>query len=152
MNLRATVRVPAVESPEPRWLTVSVTTRSGGDTRVERAGTLRDLGVAPDQDRIVVGFRRACAAKGRPAPAALHVRASSQIPLGAGLGASAAATAAGVIAANAILGLDLDDAGLAALIAEVDGRRDQADAVAAGHWVAVRSECADTPDGAAATS
>lgn len=140
MTLRATVRVPAA-SPEPRWLTVSVTARAEGETLVERAGTLRDLSVAPDADRIVVGFREACAAAGRTAPPALHVRASSQIPVGAGLGASAAATAAGAIAANALLGLDLDADALAALIQQVDGRRDQALAVAAGHWVAVRSEC-----------
>lgn len=152
MKLRATVRVPAptLSNPDPRWLTVSVTTRDDGETLVERAGTLRDLRVKPHEDRIVAGFNGACAARGRAVPVALHVRASSQIPVGKGCGASAAATAAGVIAANAILGLDLDEAGLAAVIAQVDGRPDQAEAVAAGHWVAVRSECADTPDGAAA--
>lgn len=152
MTLRATVRVPAATGADARWLTVSVTTSTGGATIVERAGTLRDLAVAPDDDRIVVGFRDACATAGRPAPAALHVRASSQIPVGAGLGASAAATAAGAIAANALLGLDLDAEALAALVARIDGRRDQADAVAAGHWVAVRSECVDAPDGAAMTT
>lgn len=152
MSLRATVRVPAAASPEPRWLTISVTTHTSGATVVERAGTLRDLAVAPENDRIVLGFLSACAAAGRPAPVALHVRASSQIPVGAGLGASAAATAAGAIAANALLGLDLDDEALAELIARVDGRRDQAEAVAAGHWVAVRSECVDAPDGAAAST
>jgi homoserine kinase len=141
MSLRATVRVPGAASPEPRWLTVSVMARTQGDTLVERAGTLRDLAVAAEDDRIVVGFRRACAVAGQTAPAALHVRASSQIPVGAGLGASAAATAAGAIAANALLGLDLNEDALAALITQVDGRRDQAVAVAAGHWVAVRSEC-----------
>ena len=141
MSLRATVRVPAAASPEPRWLTVSVAARARGDTLVERAGTLRDLAVAAEEDRIVVGVRRACAVAGHVAPAALHVRASSQIPVGAGLGASAAATAAGAIAANALLGLELNEDALAALITQVDGRRDQAVAVAAGHWVAVRSEC-----------
>jgi len=151
VTLRATVRVPAAASPEPRWLTISVTTRTSGVTIVERAGTLRDLAVAPEDDRIVVGFRSACSAAGRAGPTALHVRASSQIPVGVGLGASAAATAAGAIAANALLGLDLDSDALAKLIAQIDGRRDQADAVAAGHWVAVRSECADVPDGAAAS-
>lgn len=139
--MRATVRVPAAASPEPRWLTVSVMARTQGDTLVERAGTLRDLAVAAEEDRIVVGFREACAVAGHAAPAALHVRASSQIPVGAGLGASAAATAAGAIAANALLGLDLNEDALAALITQVDGRRDQAVAVAAGHWVAIRSEC-----------
>lgn len=144
MTLRATVRVPAVAA-DPRWLTISVTTHSDGVTVVERAGTLRDLAVAPADDRIVLGFRDACAAAGRDAPAALHIRASSQIPIGAGLGASAAATAAGAIAANALLGLDLDSAALTAITARVDGRPDQADLVVAGHSVVVRSECVDVP-------
>jgi homoserine kinase len=151
VTLRATVRVLAAGHREPKWLTVSVVARADGPTVVERAGTLRELAVTPDEDRIVVGFRGACGAAGRAAPAALHVRASSQIPVGAGLGASAAATGAGAIAANALLGLDLDVAALAALIAGIDGRPDQAEAVAAGHWVAVRSECVDAPDGAAAS-
>lgn len=142
MTLRATVRVPAAAAT-PVWLTVSVAARPAGATVVERAGTLRDLRVTPQEDRIVAGFQGACRAAGRAAPAALHVRASSQIPVGAGLGASAAATAAGAIAANALLGLDLDEAALAVVIASIDGRPDQAETVAAGHSVAVRSECVE---------
>jgi homoserine kinase len=147
VTLRALVRVPIAE----RWLIVSVAA-TGSGVRVERAGTLAALTAAPEDDRIVVGFRAACTAAGRTAPAALHVRASSQIAVGARQGASAAATLAGVVAANALLGLDLDDVKLGALVAAVDGPSHQlADAVA-GHTVVVRSECVDVPDGSPAAA
>jgi homoserine kinase len=131
-----------------QWLTVSIATVGEG-VRVERAGTLATLTVAPEDDRIVAGFRAACTAVGRVPPTALHVRASSQIAVGARQGASAAATLAGAAAANALLGLDLDDVKLGALVAAVDGPTHQlADAVA-GHTVVVRVECVDVPDGTA---
>lgn len=146
MIVRALVRVPVAE----RWLTVSVANEGTG-VRVERAGTLAALTVAAEDDRIVVGFRAACTAAGRTPPAAIHVRASSQIAVGARQGASAAATLAGAAAANALLGLDLDPVKLGALVAAVDGPTHQlADAVA-GHTVVVRSECVDVPNAAGAT-
>jgi len=155
--LRATVRVPGIariEADHPAavpidlWLTLSAIC---GDDRVaptepsvviERAGTLRRLNVGAREDRLVRGFFDACRLAGRTPPAALHLRVNSQIPLSLGLGASAAATVAGAVAANALLHLGLDDAALAGLCTAIDHDAPAVAAVLSSDYaVQLRTDC-----------
>jgi homoserine kinase len=136
----ATVRVPASTSnlgagfdcvgvALDRWLraTATVGAHAGAEPRIERAGALAALGaLAPADDLLVHGFAHACAAAGRPVPAGVAIRADSDIPVGRGLGSSAAALAAGALLADALLGLGRDRAGVAALCADVEGHPDNA--------------------------
>ena len=111
-----------------RWL--SVTARLdptfAADAQITRAGTLADLGVAPADDRILIGFRAACAYAGRIAPRGLFVRATSTIPVARGLGSSAAAAVAGALVANGLLDLGLDDGAILAIAADIEGHPDNA--------------------------
>lgn len=73
------------------------------DTRVYYHGeTLAALN--PDQDRLVLEVMEKCFAECGKSLPPLHVHAWSDIPLARGLGSSAAALAAGLVAGNALLG------------------------------------------------
>ncbi|HET7585238.1 MAG TPA: homoserine kinase [Gemmatimonadaceae bacterium] len=164
MTARALVRVPASTSnvgagfdcvgiAVDQWLTVSATFDVERDAPpvVERGGTIAALDVAAGVDRIVTGFRAACAYAGRDARGALAVRASSRIPVARGLGSSAAATVAGVAIANALVRLGLDHATVAAIAAQVEGHPDNvAAAVFGGATLAVWTR--DPAHAASATS
>lgn len=101
---------------------------------------------APDEDLFVIAARAvARAAKEHLSPQ--HVTQRSAIPLARGLGSSAAAIAAGVAAANAILGAPLDRRTLLRVAAEVEGHPDNvAAALYGGMTVAL-----PTDDGPIAT-
>ncbi len=68
----------------------------------------------------------------KAAPAGLHIRCTNRIPLGSGLGSSAAAVVAGLVGANALLGEPLDTPGLLRLAAEIEGHPDNAAAALMG--------------------
>jgi homoserine kinase len=99
---------------------------------IHRAGTLGGLAVPAERDRLYVGFRAACRVAGRSVPAGLTIEANSDIPIGRGLGSSAAATVAGAVAANTLLGLGLSQSELLALCAEIDGHADNVAAALCG--------------------
>ena len=136
MSRRVHVRVPASTSnigggfdcvgvAVDRWLSVAVTLDLvRDDVSITRDGTLSALDVTPDDDRIIIGFRAACRHAGRAALPGVRVRARSAIPIARGLGSSAAATVAGAAAANALLGLGLDERTIAAIASEVEGHPD----------------------------
>lgn len=136
MSARVHVRVPASSSnlgggfdcvgvAVDRWLSVAISLDAARDTiSITREGTLSELDVTPDDDRIVVGVRAACTRAGRGAPRGLRVRARSTIPIARGLGSSAAATLAGAVAANALLQLGLDDRTIAEVASTVEGHPD----------------------------
>lgn len=137
MTTRAVVRVPASTSnlgagfdcvgvAVDRWLTVTavIEPESPEPVRVVRDGTLRELAVPPDRDRIVVAFEAACRAAGRAAPHGVVLSASSDIPVSRGLGSSAAAAVAGAAAANALLRLEFDDQRLIELCSALEGHPD----------------------------
>ena len=116
----ATVRVPGSTSnlgagfdcvgmAVDRWLTARVwrdPTQPG--PRLVRGGTLQGLAVEPEQDLIWRGITAACTAARVAPPQDLVIEASSDIPVGSGLGSSAAAVVAGVAIATAVLALPLD--------------------------------------------
>ncbi len=91
----------------------------------------------PGDDLFVIGARAAAkAAKDHLGPH--HVVQRSAIPLGRGLGSSAAAIAAGVLAGNALLGEPLDRRSLLRIASEVEGHPDNvAAAIYGGMTVAL---------------
>jgi homoserine kinase len=92
--------------------------------RLVRGGTLGVIGCAPTDDLIYRGFAIACDAAGHDIPHGVVLDARSDIPVGRGLGSSAAALLAGAAAANALLDLGLTDDDIAQLCAEVEGHGD----------------------------
>ena len=93
------------------------------ETAIERRGTLAALDLEAAEDRIIQGFAAACAAAHRAAEP-LRIIAESAIPIGKGLGSSAAATVAGALAANQLLDLGLGQDQLLACCAAVEGHPD----------------------------
>ena len=91
-----------------RWLTASVTIETTGiGFSIRRRGKLSTVKVRADQDLFTRGFRAACSAGGGILPTGVAIDASSDIPVGCGLGSSAAASVAGALLANGALGLGL---------------------------------------------
>ena len=76
-----------------------------------------------DDNLFVVGARAAAKAAGATLPPQ-HVTQRSAIPVGRGLGSSAAAIVGGVVAANALLGEPLDRRSLLRVASEVEGHAD----------------------------
>ena len=117
--MTARVRVPASSSnlgsgfdcvgiAIDRWLTASVTIETNGiGFSIRRRGKLSTVKVRADQDLFTRGFRAACSAGGGILPTGVAIDASSDIPVGCGLGSSAAAIVAGALLADGALGLGL---------------------------------------------
>lgn len=109
-----------------RWLRVSarcVEDRSAPAIAIDRRGTLGGLSVPPEEDLLYRGFAAACRIGRREVPR-LTLTADSDIPVGRGLGSSAAAVVAGAAAAGALLGIELEPEALVALCAEIEGHPD----------------------------
>lgn len=104
-------------------------------------------GIPANEDNLfVLAARAAARAAGETLPAQ-HVVQRSAIPLGRGLGSSAAAIAGGVVAANTLLGGPLDRRSLLRIAAEVEGHADNVAAALYGAFtIAV-----PTPEGPVAS-
>ena len=109
-----------------RWLTASVRQANTGtaEPEFERSGTLASLNTRDSQDAIYVAFRAAVGAKKVPLPERLRFTVSSEIPVGRGLGSSAAAFVAGAALANEMLSLRLDSFGIAEVGTALEGHPD----------------------------
>jgi homoserine kinase len=123
-----------------RWLRLVAdipAERTAGIT-VEREGTLASVTCAPERDHLCSGFVSACVHAGRSVPPSVALRASSDIPVGRGLGSSAAALVAGAAAANALLQLGLSDDALISICSDLEGHPDNvAPAVRGGATLAL---------------
>ncbi|HEU4641795.1 MAG TPA: hypothetical protein VFS44_05010 [Gemmatimonadaceae bacterium] len=108
-----------------RWLTVSADLQGTRGVTIERAGTLAALDVPPWRDQLHIGFGGACWAACHVVPTNIRFAATSDIPIGRGLGASAAAVVAGVLLANAVLSLGLDEATMLSVAADIAERTDR---------------------------
>ena len=109
-----------------RWLTVSVRHPASGAAEPEfvREGTLASLNTRESQDAIYIAFRAAANAKKVAIPERLRFHARSEIPVGRGLGSSAAAFVAGAALANEMLKLGLDKFGIAEVGTALEGHPD----------------------------
>jgi homoserine kinase len=109
-----------------RWLTASVRQANTGTTEPEfvRSGTLATLTTRESQDAIYVAFRAAVGARKVPLPERLRFTVTSEIPVGRGLGSSAAAFVAGAALANEFLKLGLDAFGIAEVGTALEGHPD----------------------------
>lgn len=115
------------------WLNVDARLEGGGaGFAVSHGGTLAALDLPPDENRLVAGFTAACTAAGASLDRGVAFVAHSAIPVGRGLGSSAAATVAGALAANSLLHLGLDDGALLRICAEIEGHADNSAAALGG--------------------
>ena len=135
MNRRRLVRVPASSANlGPGFDAFAAAVGIHMTLEVEetgRFGVETDLKIARDRRNLAVrGFARLCS------PERFTFRIASQIPLSGGLGSSAAAYVAGLMAADDIVELDAD---LLALATELEGHPDNVAAALMGGFVV----CAD---------
>ena len=154
----ATVRVPASTSnlgsgfdcvglAIDRWLVASASVSEATDeasdrlndfgniplVSIERSGTLHNLPIEPVDDLLYAGFRRTCEFSGVNATQSeISFAVTSTIPVGRGLGSSAAAIVAGAMLANESLSLGLSFAELLVLAADVEGHPDNVAAALRG--------------------
>ena len=139
MTLTATVRVPATTANMGPgfdclgmaldiWNTISV---EAGATGFVISGEGRDS-LPTDADNLIYRcFKRVYDGVGKPAPS-VRIQCENEIPLGRGLGSSAAAVAGGLLAGSALSGANLTSERLLELAAEIEGHPDNAAAAIMG--------------------
>ena len=115
-----------------------------GDLTIRRAGTLLDLDEDIREDRLVLAFLAELSRRGIEAPGGMLLAASS-IPVGRGLGSSAAATVAGIALAAAACGDTLDREAALAAATRVEGHPDNSAPALLGGLVAVAASGAGMP-------
>lgn len=103
---------------------------------VTRAGTLTSLDIPPGEDRLGRALTSELRRQGLAAPTG-HVQVTSAIPVGRGLGSSAAATVAGLALAAAAAGRPFDPAAAVAVAWREEGHPDNAAPALLGGLVAV---------------
>jgi homoserine kinase len=109
-----------------RWLTATVRQGEGGspEPEFERSGTLASLNTRDSHDAIYIAFRAAAGARKVAVPDRLRFSVTSEIPVGRGLGSSAAAFVAGAALANEMLKLGFDAFGIAEVGTALEGHPD----------------------------
>lgn len=113
--------------------------------RVDRRGTLRPLDDGPDgHDLFLRAFERGLATVGAPPPAGV-LTLDSEIPIGRGLGSSAAAVVGGMALAVAVAGQPLDRAAALRAAREFEEHLDNVAPSLLGGLVAVASEDDGSP-------
>ena len=146
MQRRRLVRVPASSANlGPGFDSFAAALSLHVEVEVVETGSfavVSDLPIATDRRNLVVrGFERLAPADG------FEFRIRSEIPLSGGLGSSAAAYVAGLMAADHMFELD---SGLLTLAAELDGHPDNVSAALMGGFVVCANGYAtrfDAPDG-----
>jgi homoserine kinase len=85
-----------------------------------------------ERNAVLRAFGTFCDAVGAPRPAGLRVSCRNGVPVGSGLGSSAAAALLGLLGANALLGAQIDKDQILQLAAELEGHADNAAAALYG--------------------
>ena len=91
---------------------------------VDNDGNPHENGIPTGDDNLFVVSARAAAEAAAETLGSYHVTQRSAIPVGRGLGSSAAAIVGGVVAANALMGEPLDRRTLLRVASEVEGHAD----------------------------
>ncbi len=148
--MNVTVRVPAsTANLGPAFDCLALALDLWNETRVELAGDRLVLEISgegaetlpqDESNRIVQSMARVYSEVGQKLPAGIHIQCIQRIPPGAGIGSSAAATAAGLLAANMLLGQPQKMPYLLQLGAELEGHADNLAASLFGGLVLVRLE------------
>ena len=120
----------------PLRVTVDLVDRGPTTLTVEGEGAGRLS--ADRRNRFLLGLRRGLSASGQAEQRSeFRIRMRNQIPLMRGLGSSASATVAGLVAAGALSGAPLADDRLIGLAAEIEGHADNVAAALLGGFVVV---------------
>lgn len=121
------------------WNTCTFITAPGG-VRVEVLG--EGAGLLPIDDKNLVArvFFQVYRRLGHGMPPGVKINCDNRIPLGSGLGSSAAAALAGIAAANALLGDPLTRMEMLEIAYELEGHADNAAAALFGGLMLVTSE------------
>ncbi len=122
------------------WNEAEFTLEGAAGWTVEISGEGSGVLPADATNLVIQAAQRLFDRAGRAAPAGLRLRCTNRIPLGSGLGSSAAAVVAGLVGANALLGEPLDTPGLLRLAAEIEGHPDNASAALLGGLVVVSAD------------
>ena len=112
-----------------------------GDELVVEIGGEGENEIPRDKSNLIVeAFKRVYAEARQEAPAGLQIKCEQKIPLGSGLGSSAAAILAGMLGANALLGEHFKTQDLLQFGAEMEGHADNLAAALFGGLVLVTQE------------
>lgn len=120
-----TIRVPATSANlGPGFDSLGLALEIAADICVSVNGTSRAKADDPMGGMALTAARAAFTRAGALEPQGLQARVVRAIPVGRGLGASAVARAAGLLAANTLMGGPLDEATLLLLGADLEGHAD----------------------------
>lgn len=112
-------------------------TLTGSDLSVKVSGEGAGQLPTHSHNLMVRAFLEVYQRLGKPQPAGLQIRCENAIPLGSGLGSSAAAVLAGITAANVLAGEPFTSRDLLRIAAEFEGHTDNAAAALYGGLVAI---------------
>ncbi len=127
-----------------RHLDVQYQPGDSATLRVERAGTLSSLTNGAGDDAVATAFASALRSRGVGQIAGV-LRMTSEIPVGRGLGSSAAATIAGLLLAAVTLGEEPDRDRLLSVAAHIEGHPDNAAPALQGGLVCITADPAGEP-------
>jgi homoserine kinase len=118
-------------------LRVTIKPMAEGESRLAVHGQGAGRLALDASNRFLAGWQRGLAEVSVGEPLAVDVEMTNDIPLRRGLGSSAAATVAGLLAAEAFSGTELGPDWLLGLAAEIEGHADNAAAALLGGFVVV---------------